>query len=267
MPYPPIIDALFSIPRVGTAQQIPDCIPLKQDIGQKMNSEGVAGAVVAPCNCSLCQHRWNCADRRTHEVQDTVARSPKRLRGLACYDQLRIGDSLRWIDSAVSKGELAGAYAQAEFCVSGVNSARMYPLYGLCARMRAPMVIEIASQNDWTYHRPQVEVVAADFPELDIVLAPPERMDWASVLRLMEQFPRISVLLSPEKLRQDSTLREYIELKGRERVMFRSGLNGWPTSVETARELPLGPAARLAYLAENCSKLFGFPAEVMSAGV
>ena len=265
MPYPPIIDALYPIPRVGTAQQqISDCIPLDQDLGPKMSSEGIAGAVVAPCNCSQCQHQWNCADRRTHEVRGTVARSPKRLRGLASYDQLRIGDSLRWIDNAVSEGKLAGAYAQAECCVSGLDSARMYPLYGLCAKLRSPMVIEIANHNSWMHHRPKVEVMAADFPELDIVLAPPERMDWASVLRLMERFPRISFLLSPEKLQEDSTLREYIELKGRERVMFRSGLNGWPASVEAARQLPLGPAARLAYLSENCSRLFGFPPEVMS---
>jgi Amidohydrolase len=264
MSYPPIIDALYAVPRTGTAQQISDCIPFDQDLGAKMNSEGIAGAVLAPCNCSQCQHQWNCADRRTHEVRSTVARNPKQLRGLGCYDQLRIGESLRWLDEAVSQGKLAGAYAQAECCVSGLDSARMYPLYGLCAKLRSPMVIEIANHHGWLHHRPQVEVVAADFPELEIVLSPPPNTNSSSILRLMERFPRISFLLCPEALHNDPLLREHIELQGRERAMFRSSSNGWPASVETARSLALGPAARLAYFFENCSRLFSFPAGMMS---
>ncbi len=266
MPHPPIIDALYAVPRTGSAQQISDCIPFDQDLGVKMNSEGIVGAVLAPCNCSQCQHQWNCADRRTHEVRNTVARSPKQLRGLGCYDQLRIGESLRWLDEAVLQSKLAGAYAQAECCVSGLDSARMYPLYGLCAKLRAPMVIEIANYHAWLHHRPQVEVVASDFPELDIVLAPPANTDSTSILRMMERFPRISFLLCPEALQNNPQLLEYVELPGRERTMFRSGPKGWPAAVEAARNLPLGPSAKIAYLSENCSRLFSFPAEVVSQG-
>ncbi len=106
-----------------------------------------------------------------------VAQNPRQLRGLASYDPLRIGESLRWIDEAVSEGELAGAYVQAECCVSGLDAPRMYPLYGLCAKLRAPVVLDFDSRERWVHHRPQVEVVAADFPELDILLAPPPRSE------------------------------------------------------------------------------------------
>src|SRR5471030_2298057 len=99
-----IIDALYCIPKNGSVTQISDCIPFSQDLGLLMESSGIAGAVLAPCRCTLCHHIWNCADRRTQEVLGTVARRPKQLRGLACYDPLRIGDSLRWIDEAVSEG-------------------------------------------------------------------------------------------------------------------------------------------------------------------
>src|ERR1700692_3959995 len=118
MEYPAIVDALFSIPRSATAMRISDCVPFSQDLTPQMRSSGIAGAVLALCNCVQCQHRWNCADRRTHEVGNAVAQNPKQVRGLASYDMLRIGESLRWIDEAVTDGGLVGAYVQAECCIS-----------------------------------------------------------------------------------------------------------------------------------------------------
>lgn len=261
MTNPPIIDALFCIPRSGTAAQISGCVPFTQELAPRMNASGISGAVLAPRNCAECQHQWNCADRRTHEIVAAVSRNPKQLSGLATYDSLRIGESLRWIDEAVTKGGLAGAYAQAECCVAGLDVPRMYPLYGLCAKLRAPVVIDFMSRQRWLLHRPQVEVVAADFPELDILLATPPHSDTAGILRLMQRFPRISFLLCPDELQSDPVLCEYIELHGRERALFRSSSAGWPPAVETAMALPLSPAALHAYLYENATRLFNFQFE------
>jgi hypothetical protein len=103
-----------------------------------------------------------------------------------------------------------------------------------------------------------VEVVAADFPELEILLAPPPHPDTASILRLMQRFPRISFLLRPQDLQGDALLCEYIELQGRERAVFRSSSKGWRPAVEMALGLRLGPAARRAYLFENAKRVYGF---------
>jgi predicted TIM-barrel fold metal-dependent hydrolase len=259
--HPAIIDALFCIPKSGAVSKISDCVPFSQDLAPLMNSCGIAGAILAMSNCAQCQHRWNCADRRTQEIVNAVAANPKQLRGLASYDSLRIGESLRWIDEAITEGGLVGAYAEAECCISGLDTPRMYPLYGLCAKLRSPMVIDITSHERWTHHRPQVEVVAADFPELDILLATPPRADSASILQLMQHFPRISFLLCPLELRADAVLCEYVELVGRERVLFRSSAGGWREAVEVALTLPLGTAAQRAYLAENATRLFKFPVQ------
>jgi len=256
-----IIDALFAIPRKPNVTQISDCIPFSQDLAPLMSTSGIAGAILAPCNCSHCQHQWNCADRRTDEIVNAVASDPVRLRGLACYDPLRIGESLRWIWEASAKGGLAGVYAQAECCVSGLHAPRMYPLYGLCAMLRSPVVLDISSRESWAQHRPQVEVVAADFPELEILLAPPPHPDTASIMRLMQRFPRISFLLRPQDLQSDASLCEYIELQGSERALFRSSAKGWLPAVEAALGLQLGPAARRAYLFENASRVYGFSVE------
>src|ERR1039458_10194045 len=99
-----IIDALFCIPQKSRVMQPSDCVPFNQDLVPAMNASGIAGAVLAHCNCWECQHHWNCADRRTHEIVNVVAKSQRRLRGLASYDSLRIGESLRWIDDAVVEG-------------------------------------------------------------------------------------------------------------------------------------------------------------------
>jgi predicted TIM-barrel fold metal-dependent hydrolase len=253
-----IIDAFFCIPKKGPVAQISDCVPFTEDISPRMNASGIAGAVLAHGCCAECQHQWNCADRRTYEVANAVARNPRQLRGLASYDPLRIGESLRWIDEAVSERGLAGAYAQAECCF-GLDAPRMYPLYGLCAKLQSPIVLDFASRERWGRHRPQVEVVAADFPELDILLATPPQADTASILRLMQRFPRVSFLFCPQELQADAALCEYVELQGRERALFRSSSEGWPCCVEVARALPLSPAARRAYLSENATRVFRFP--------
>lgn len=261
-----IIDALFCIPQKANVMQLSDCAPFHQDLTEPMNAGGIAGAVLAHGNCWECQHHWNCADRRTHEVANVVAKNPRQLRGLASYDPLRIGESLRWIDEAVSEGKLSGAYAEAECCVSGLDAPRMYPLYGMCAKLRAPVVLGFHSRERWVQHLPQVEVVAADLPELDILLAPPLGAGTASILGLMRRFPRVSFLLCPQDLQSDAALCEYIELLGRERALFRSSSEGWAAAVEAALSLPLGPAARRAYLFENASRVYGISVGVSSQG-
>jgi len=68
-----IIDALFAIPRKPSVTQLADCIPFSQDLAPLMSTSGITGAILAPCDCSHCQHQWNCADRRTDEIVSAVA--------------------------------------------------------------------------------------------------------------------------------------------------------------------------------------------------
>jgi predicted TIM-barrel fold metal-dependent hydrolase len=254
-----VIDALFSLPAKGLVAQISDCVPFAEDLAPKMLASGIAGAVLAHGNCAVCQHQWNCADRRTHEVMNVVGRNPRQMRGLAAYDPLQIGESLRWIDDAASAGLLGGAYVQAECCASGLAAPRMYPLYGSCAKLRVPIVMDFEDRARWVFQRPQVELVAADFPELDILLATPPQADAGSILLMMQRFPRVSFLLSPQQLHCDTELCEYVELQGRERALFCSANLGWSSAIEIADGLALSPGARRAYFSENAVRLFSFP--------
>lgn len=253
-----IIDALFCIPKNPRITQLTECMPFNQDLSPQMTVGGIAGAVIAPCLCLQCQNQWNCADRKTDEVKEVVKKNPKQLRGLASYDPLRISESLRWLDEAVGKGDLAGAYAEADCCVSGLHAARMYPLYGLCAKFRVPVVLDFGSRERWQQHRPQVEVLAADFPDLDVLLATPPRTDAASMIRVMQRFPHVGFLVSPEDLQADLRLCEYVELHGRERVAFRAHSQSWPAAAQTSLGTPLSAAAKHAYLFENAARYFGF---------
>jgi predicted TIM-barrel fold metal-dependent hydrolase len=255
-----IIDALFCIPKDVRTTQLSDCKRFSEDLTPQLNGGGMVGAVIAPCLCRQCQNQWNCADRKTQEVTETVRRNPNQLRGLGSYDALRIGDSLRWIDEGVTTGTLAGAYAQADYCVSGLDSRRMYPLYGLCAKLRAPIVMDFNTRECWQHHRPQVEVIAADFPDLKIVLATPPRTEAGSILRLLQRFPHAAFLLNPKDLQADAALCEYMELQGCDRVMFRAHPLSWESAAETAMGMPLGEEAKRAYVGGNAAKLFGFAA-------
>jgi predicted TIM-barrel fold metal-dependent hydrolase len=267
MTHPAIIDALFSIPHKGPVAQISDCTPFLEDLTPRMKASGIAGAVLVHGNCLQCRDQWSCADRKTREIANIVARHPRQLRGLAAYDSLRIGESLRWIDDAVSKGDMAGTYVQAECCVTGLDAPRMYPLYGLSAKLRSPVVMDFPSRDRWVYHRPQVEVVAEDFPELDIVLAPPPRSEAAGIVAMMKRYPHVSFILGPQELQQNEGLCEFLEVQGRDQVLFRSAGEEWPPVVQLACGIPLGPAARRAYLGENAAKMFGFHLETASLQV
>lgn len=259
-----IIDSLFCIPRSAKVKQISNCVPFSQDLASQMISNGITGAVLAPCSCAQCQHQWNCADRITQEIVKAVARQPKQLRGLAYYDPLKIGDSTRWIDEAVTNGGLVGVYAPAECCSSGLDAPRMYPMYGICAKLKVPAVLDFTSRGRWLHYRPQIEVVAADFPDLDILLATPPHTDTSSILSLLQRFPRISLLLNPEELQGDSALCEYVEVQGREHALFCSSAKGWPRAVEVAQKVPLGATALRAYLFENAARVFRFPDNAVS---
>jgi len=259
-----IIDALYCIARKAQVTQVSECVAFQEDLTPAMDASGIAGAVLAHGNCWQCQHQWNCADRRTHEIVSAVERKPGKLRGLASYDALRVGESLRWIDEAVGEGGVSGAYADAECSINGLDAPRMYPLYGLCAKLRMPVVLGFHSAERWAQHLSQVEVLAADLPDLDVLLAPPQEAEAASILRLMRRYPRISFLLCPEELQADAGLCDYIEMQGRERALFRSGGKGWAAAVEKALGLPLSPAALRAYLSENATRVYGFPVGVAS---
>lgn len=254
-----IIDALFCIPKNTRVAQASDCHPFGQDLSAPIKAGGIAGAVIAPCGCVQCQNQWNCADHKTYEVRDAVKKNPKQLRGLASYDPLRVGDSLRWIDETVSAGELIGAYAEAECCVSGLHSARMYPLYGMCAKLRAPLVLEFNSRESWQHRRPQIEILAADFPDVHVLLATPPKTDAMSMIFLMQRFPRVKFLLNPDELQSQPLLCEYVEGQGRERVAFRAYPQSWAAAVQ-ASTVKLGAAAMHAYLHENAARWFSFAA-------
>jgi predicted TIM-barrel fold metal-dependent hydrolase len=259
-----IIDALFCIPKDVRITQLSDCKQFSEDISPQMGAGGIAGAVIAPCLCRQCQNQWDCADRKTQEVAEAVRKNPKQLRGLGSYDPLRIGDSLRWLDEGITAGTLAGAYAQVDYCIAGLDARRMYPLYGVCAKLRAPIVLDFNSREGWQHHRPQVEVLAADFPDLKIVLVTPPHTEAGSIIRLLQRFPHTAFVLNPKDLQADVLMCEYVELQGSERVAFRAHPQSWQAAAETAIGMPLRAEAKRAYLFENAAALFGFSAQASS---
>jgi predicted TIM-barrel fold metal-dependent hydrolase len=268
MTHASIIDSLYSLPKKGPVVQLSDCVPFQEDLTPRMQQCGLAGIVLAHGNCRQCQYEWECADRMTNEISNLVAQHPDKLRGLAAYDPLRIGESMGWLDKLVRKGQIAGAYMHSEACIRGVDSARMYPLYGMCAMLRVPVVVEFVEEDCWKHQRSQLELVASDFPDLDLAVVPPRKSNKSCIIPMMKRFPRLSFLLGPQDLQESRPLRDYIDSEAGDRVLFRSAGEDWSSAVVMAQSLRLGPAALRAYLGENAERLFGFSpskAESLSA--
>jgi hypothetical protein len=120
-------------------------------------------------------------------------------------------------------------------------------------------VIEFFEDDCWKYQRSQLELVAADFPDLELAVAPPRESNKSCIVPMMKRFPHLSFLLAPRDLQGNRTLCKYLDSQqGRGRAMFRSGGEEWSSAVAMAQAVPLGPAARSAYLAQNAARLFGF---------
>lgn len=258
MPQDAVIDALFCLPRKNRVVQPVECPPFQEELLLSMLAGGMAGAVLGPSQCLHCQHQWSCVERRNQDVAGIVARSPIHLRGLGAYDSFRIGESLRWLDEQIGAGKLAGAYVLAESSIAGLDAARMYPLYGICAMLHVPVVLDFSSRERWLHQRSQVEVVAADFPQQDILLASPPGTAATDLLRLMQRYPRVGILLSPQDLQNAPVLCEYLEGLGRERMYFRGAPAVWQAAVAVAHKLPLTDGAKRSYLTENAARMFRF---------
>lgn len=267
MPRNAVIDALFCLPKKNRVAQPSDCLPFSEDLAPSMLESGVGGVLIGPGQCLHCQHQWSCTGRRNQEVLGSVERNRVLFRGLASYDSFRIGESLRWIHDTVDSGEMVGAYVLAESCVAGLDAARMYPLYGICAMLSVPVVLDFSSRERWLNHRTQVEVIAADFPQQDILLAAPHGCDATGLLRLMQRYPQVGILLPAQDLADSPALGEYLEGPGRERILFRAAPFAWPQAVSLARSLPLSDAAKHSYLVENAARIFRFSGSEEAAGV
>jgi predicted TIM-barrel fold metal-dependent hydrolase len=153
------------------------------------------------------------------------------------------------------------------------DDRRYYPLYAKCAELRIPLSIHTSA--NWTTvaasdlgHPRHIDVVAADFPELDIVMSHAGYPWVLEAVLLAWKYPNVYLELAahrPRYIAQAGTGWEPLLRFGprtiREKVLFGTGwfLLGHPPGkvLDEFRELPIPEDVMELWLHGNAERLLG----------
>lgn len=202
------------------------------------------------------------------EVLRVVREFPGRFAGIAAVDPVDRRAAQAEIERALHAGFRAvnfepGSYAQ-PMCA---DDRRLYPLYGTCEDLGAPVVIMAGGSAgpDLGYTEPvHVDRVAADFPALRIVVS---HGGWPWVHQMLHvAYRRPNVYLSPDQyLANMAGMDEYVRAADTflaERFLYGSSYPFLPVDacLEWFRRLPIRPAAMQRALYGNAAELLGLAA-------
>jgi len=195
------------------------------------------------------------------EVHEIIRRHPKRLIGIAGYDPLNIRESIREIERAVNEYGFKGVYAHTLGWGIAANDRRMYPCYLKCVELDIPFSMQIGHSLEKMPSeggRPiYIDEVALDFPDLRFI-ASHTGWPWCEELIAMAwKHENVYVDISahmPQYL--DRALVEFMNTRGRDKVLFGTNGFGMARCKEGFLKLPLKEKAQVKVLRENALKVF-----------
>jgi len=208
-------------------------------------------------------------------VAGLAERHPDRFIPFAGIDVLTGMDGVRELEHLVSERGFRGLSLRPFMIGLPADDRRYYPLYAKCVELRIPLSIHTSA--NWTTvavsdlgHPRHIDVVAADFPELDIIMSH-AGYPWVleSVL-LAWKYPNVYLELAahrPRYLAEPGTGWEPLLRFGqntiRDKVLFGTGwflLGRPPVQItDEFRALPVAPDVMEQWLYGNAAALLGTP--------
>ncbi len=251
------IDVLFH----PTSRPAKGACPLHPPSEAEMDAAGVTAALVAQCDNWSCERNWLCEETKFDDVRQYIE-SSSRLFGLAGYNPFDIAESLRQIELAVGSHDFRGVYVHLAGFGLPLTDARMYPAFAKAAELAVPIVVELL--RDCAVEG-EVERVAADFPELKIVLAQSNpsvadlmlaaahcenvffALDAPSLLHVVNEWTELA------SSRDESSPDFFAEIF-EQRCMWGSNGREWSEAVR--EPFPLTSTARTAFFLGNANRVF-----------
>jgi uncharacterized protein len=138
-----------------------------------MDAANVEKVFITQCKMWSYRKKWMYMDTQLDDVLQYTEKHPDRFVGLAGYNPFDIRNSLREIESAVTKHGFRGVYVHIYGFDIPLNDAKMYPLYAKCVELDVPVSMQVghvleAMPSDCG--RPMyLDRIAADFPELKMI--------------------------------------------------------------------------------------------------
>lgn len=233
-----------------------------EEMLQKMDEAGVERVFIAQCKMWSYWRKWMYMDTQLEDVLQYTEKYPQRFVGLAGYNPFRIQESLREIETAVTRHGFKGVYVHIYGFDIRIDDRKMYPLYAKCEELGVPVSLQVghvleAMPSEGA--RPiYLDRVACDFPQLKLIGA---HTGWPWVDELL------SVCYKWENvwLGIDAWMPKYLPPQilqfinsrmGQDRCLW--GTNGlpWKESLEQIEQLGLKEEAKRKLLRENAAELF-----------
>jgi predicted TIM-barrel fold metal-dependent hydrolase len=206
-------------------------------------------------------------------VAGLAARHPDRFIPFAGVDLMRGMDAVRELETLVTERGFRGLSLRPFMIGLTADDRRYYPLYAKCVELGIPLSIHTSA--NWTTvavsdlgHPRHIDVVAADFPELQIIMSHAGYPWVLEAVLLAWKYPNVYLELAahrPRYIAAPGTGWEPLLRFGprtiRDKVMFGTGwfLLGRPPQqiVEEFRELPVPEDVMDLWLYGNAERLLG----------
>jgi predicted TIM-barrel fold metal-dependent hydrolase len=208
-------------------------------------------------------------------VAGLAERHPDRFIPFAGIDLGKGMDGVRELEHLVSDRGFRGLSLRPFMIGLPADDRRYYPLYAKCVELGIPLSIHTSA--NWTTvavndlgHPRHIDVVAADFPDLDIIMSHAGYPWVLEAVLLAWKYPNVYLELAahrPRYIAAPGTGWEPLLRFGprtiREKVMFGTGwfLLGRPPGqvLEEFRELPIPADVMELWLHGNAERLLGVP--------
>jgi uncharacterized protein len=206
-------------------------------------------------------------------VADLAERHPERFVPFAGADVLKGMDAVRELESLVRDRGFRGLSVRPFMIGLPADDRRYYPLYAKCVELEVP--VSIHTSANWTTvsvndlgHPRHIDVVAADFPELKIIMSH-AGYPWVLEAALLAwKYPGVYLELAAHRPRYLATpgtgwepLLRFGTTTIKEKVLFGTGwfLLGRPPAqiVEEFRALPVSDEVMEMWLWGNAEALLG----------
>ena len=195
------------------------------------------------------------------ELGEMVQKYPDRFSGYANYNPFHISESLRGVERGVKQYGFKGAFVHIYGFDIPLHDRLMYPLYAKCCELGIPVVMQVGYVLEGMpseHGRPiYLDRIALDFPELRI-LGSHTGYPWCEeLISVCYKFENVYFGASAHYPRYwEPTMVNYINTRGRDKVIWGTNAIPFKPMLEQLNELPLREEVKPKLLRENAIKFF-----------
>lgn len=199
----------------------------------------------------------------TERIAELSRKYPGRVYGLASYDPMNIGASLRKLEKDVRERNFVGVYIHIYGYDIGLDSRKMYPLYAKCQELNIPVSMQtghVLEAMPSEHGRPmQLDRIACDFPDLKII-GTHTGWPWVNeMLAVATKWPNVYINISAwlPKYIDPALLRFMGSRTGSQKVMFGSNGLDWSRYLQQLSALDIREERLQAILHGNALQVHG----------